>query len=343
MARTFEDKPATRERTPLFVGLIGPSGSGKTFSALRLASGFQRVSGGDIFFVDTEARRALHYADRFRFRHVPFGRPFGPLDYLAAVEHCVRKGAGTIIIDSMSHEHEGPGGVLEQHAQETTRLARAWKTSEDKAKFSAWNKPKTERRRLITTLTQEACNFILCFRAKPKIKPVRDDDPLELGLMPIAGEEYVYEMTVKFLLYPGSQGIPTIESDYPGERTMIKIPEQFRDYLYQSRGRNLSEDAGEYLARWAAGAAAPPKVSAAELVASYASCSEPATYRTLEDTRRANWASFKKDEKAELKAAAEAAAARMAESETTPAPPEGDDAGEPASEGDGAEPSEAQQ
>jgi predicted ABC-type transport system involved in lysophospholipase L1 biosynthesis ATPase subunit len=94
-ARTFGDKPAVREKTPLLVGLVGPSGTGKTFSALRLAAGVQRVSGGDVFVVDTEARRALHYADRFKFRHVQFDAPFGPLDYLAAIEHCVRKGAGT--------------------------------------------------------------------------------------------------------------------------------------------------------------------------------------------------------------------------------------------------------
>lgn len=98
--RTFEDKPAARERVPLLIGLMGPSGGGKTYSALRLATGIQRVSGGEIFVVDTEARRALHYADRFRFRHLAFAPPFGSLDYLAAIEHCAKKGAGVVIVDS---------------------------------------------------------------------------------------------------------------------------------------------------------------------------------------------------------------------------------------------------
>src|SRR6266849_4599710 len=78
MARKFEDRPAVREATPLLIGLVGPSNSGKTFSALRLATGIQRVSGGDIWGIDTESRRMLHYADKFKFRHVPFGAPFGP-------------------------------------------------------------------------------------------------------------------------------------------------------------------------------------------------------------------------------------------------------------------------
>ena len=61
--RVFDDKPAVRERVPLLLGLVGPSGGGKTYSALRLARGFQKVTGGDIHFIDTEARRVFHYAD----------------------------------------------------------------------------------------------------------------------------------------------------------------------------------------------------------------------------------------------------------------------------------------
>ena len=40
---------------------------------------------GDIHVIDTEARRALHYASYFKFRHTPFDAPFGSLDYLAAM------------------------------------------------------------------------------------------------------------------------------------------------------------------------------------------------------------------------------------------------------------------
>lgn len=145
--RTFEDVEAKRERVPLMVGLMGPSGGGKTYSALRLATGIQRVTGGDIFGIDTESGRMLHYADKFRFRHVPFKPPFGPLDYLAAVEHCVKRGAKIIITDSASHEHEGPGGVLEQHD-------RVVQEKGEKHSMSAWIRPKAERRRLINTVLQ---------------------------------------------------------------------------------------------------------------------------------------------------------------------------------------------
>jgi ABC-type dipeptide/oligopeptide/nickel transport system ATPase subunit len=257
-ARVFEDKPATRERVPLLIGLVGPSGGGKTFSAFRLATGIQRVAGGDIYMVDTEARRGLHYADRFKFRHVEFSAPFGPLDYLAAIEHCVRKGARTIIVDSMSHEHEGPGGVLEQHAAEHERLG-----GKDGTKMLAWARPKAGRRRLINSLLQMPCNFVFCFRAKEKIKlatkaeKAAGEEALKpLGWMPIAGEEFVFEMTVNALLLPNAGGIPTWQTNEPGERMMIKLPEQFRKLLLAERVP-LSEELGERMAQWAAGDVAP--------------------------------------------------------------------------------------
>src|SRR4051794_9429683 len=105
---TFQFRPAVRERTPLLIGLAGPSGSGKTFSALRLATGL--AAGGPVFFVDTESRRGLHYADQFRFQHCDLTAPFRPNSYLEALTAAKAAGAAVVIVDSMSHEHEGPGG-----------------------------------------------------------------------------------------------------------------------------------------------------------------------------------------------------------------------------------------
>lgn len=245
-SRTFEDVPAIRQRVPLLVGLVGPSGSGKTFSALRLATGVQKAIGGDIYYIDTEARRALHYADLFKFRHLAFGAPFGPTDYLAAVEHCAKKGAKTIIVDSMSHEHDGPGGVLEMHQAELERLG-----GSDKMNFLAWQKPKAARRRLLNSLLQIDCNFIFCFRAKEKLKMVPGKQPQPLGWMPIAGEEFVYEMSLNILLYPNCGGVPQWHPDEAGEQAMIKLPSQFRP-IFEARAP-LSEDIGAKLAEWAAG------------------------------------------------------------------------------------------
>lgn len=251
MSREFTIKTATRESVPLLCGLIAPSGGGKTFSALRLATGIQRVTGGDIHVIDTESRRALHYADKFKFKHLEFKQPFGSLDYLAAIKHCADNGAGVIVVDSMSHEHEGPGGYLMTHAAEIERMSRGDASKAEKLTFAAWIKPASERRQLINGILQTPANMIFCFRAKEKLKLERGKDPLALGWMPIAGEEFIYEQTVCALLYPGAKGVPTWAPTMPGERAMMKLPEQFLGMI--DDGKQMSEEHGQKLAEWAKG------------------------------------------------------------------------------------------
>src|SRR3990167_1596020 len=188
-ARSFEAKPAVRESVPLLVGLMGPSGGGKTFSALRLATGIQKIHGGEIYGIDTEARRMLHYADRFKFRHVQFDAPFGSLDYLSAIRQCVKAGAGVVIIDSMSHEHDNVGGLLDFHDKELDRLAGDDYGKRDRMKMLAWQKPKAARQAMISGILQLNANFIFCFRAKEKLKIIAGKQPIPQGFMPIAGEE----------------------------------------------------------------------------------------------------------------------------------------------------------
>jgi ABC-type dipeptide/oligopeptide/nickel transport system ATPase subunit len=250
--RTFEDKPAERGNTPLMFGFIGASGSGKTYSALRVATGMQRVTGGEIFVIDTEHGRAKHYSTYFKFRHVPFDAPFSPGDYMEAIRHCLSKGAKIIIIDSMSHEHSGQGGVLEWHEREVERLMKQWHCSEDKANIPAWAKPKAERRKLIELITHCDAHILACFRAKDKIK-IGGGKVVQLGWMPDAGEEFVFELAAKSLLMPGAGGVPTWNSDQPGEKMMIKLPEYFRTIFSGKDGKPLDEEVGEQLARWSAG------------------------------------------------------------------------------------------
>lgn len=256
MARTFETKEGVREQVPLFIGLMGPSSSGKTYSAARLACGIQRVVGGDVHIIDTEANRALHYADKFKFKHTPFQAPFSPNDYLAAVNHCLSQGAKVIVIDSMSHEHESIGGVLEMHEREVERLSGGDPSKANRVQMMAWSKPKQERRRMLNAFLQMPAHFIFCFRAKNKLRVVPGKNPESLGLMPIAGEEMIYEMTLNCLLHPQSNGIPTWKSDEIGERMMMKLPDQFRGIFSpdgDGRPPQLSEDIGQKMALWAAG------------------------------------------------------------------------------------------
>lgn len=254
----FSFRPAVREQTPLLLGLVGPSGSGKTMSALRLATGIQSVVGGKIAAIDTEARRMLHYAERFAFEYLEFGQPFGGDRYLEAVQAAVDMGAKTIIVDSMSHEHEGPGGHLDYHDQEVKRLVEAGGFKTDfAAQIPAWTRPSARRRKLINGLLQQPVNMIFCFRAKEKIKLMKRNgktEPVELGWQAIAGEEFVYEMTDRFLLVPGCQGRPSF-TDESWATGVPKLPDEHRDFLPE--GAQLNEDIGALLAQWALGKPGP--------------------------------------------------------------------------------------
>lgn len=250
---TFNFRPSVREATPLLVGLVGPSGGGKTLSALRLATGIQKVRGGQIAALDTEARRMLHYADHFKFLHAEFGAPFGSDRYADAIKEAAEAAnGGVVIVDSMSHEHEGPGGYLDFHEQEVKRLVeKGGFKSEMKAQMPAWNKPAQRRRLLINTILQINCAFVFCFRAKEKMLMKTGEDPKPLSWQAIAGEEFVFEMTARCLLPPGANGTPDW-SDESFKLGVPKLPKSLRHAF--EKGASLDEATGEKLAKWAGGA-----------------------------------------------------------------------------------------
>jgi hypothetical protein len=234
------------------MGIVGASGTGKTVSALRVATGMQRVTGGDVFVVDTEAKRALHYADKWRFRHVHMDAPFSPADYLAAFEHCIKAGAKVIVVDSFSHVWEGAGGVLEMHQAAVDRMAKGDDAKAERVKMAAWIKPKAEHRAMVNAMLQMPVNFVCCLRSKEKLRLERGKEPEKRGWQPIGSDDLTYELTLKCLLMPGSDGVPAHGDDLFGdEKRLIKLPMQFRDIM--SGNVQLSEDVGERLARWAAG------------------------------------------------------------------------------------------
>lgn len=276
-ARKFDAHEAVRSAVPLLVGLMGPSGSGKTYSALRLATGIQSVTGGDVYGIDTEARRMLHYADHFKFKHVQFDPPHGSLDYLAAIEHCFNAGAKVIVVDSMSHEHSGVGGMIDFQEAELERLAGNDWAKRERVKMLAWQKPKAARRKLIDRILQINANFVFCFRAKETVKPIKKDGKTEIvpmGFMPIAGDEFLFEQTVNCLLLPKSNGVPTWQSENVGERLMMKLPKQFETMFADAKA--LDENTGRALATWASGST-PSREGGAKPVAPSADDAPQAT------------------------------------------------------------------
>lgn len=237
-------KRAVREQTPLLIGLAGQSGSGKTMSALEIATGL----GGKIAAIDTERGRMLHYAENYTFDHDMLTPPFTPERYIEAIvaaEKHVGPG-GAVIVDSMSHEHEGVGGLLEMAGEIAQKMAARSGGNPEAYTFPSWREPKQRHQRMVNRMLQLSCHLICCFRAKEKMKLVEVEErgrmrnkPVSQGIQPIMEENFPFEMTFLAILHPDQPGVPhwTHKALMEGLRPLFR-PEQKLD---RQLGRRLGE------------------------------------------------------------------------------------------------------
>jgi hypothetical protein len=304
--RKFDSGPATRTAQPLMIAVVGPSGSGKTQSSLELAEGIQRVTPGPIVVIDTEAKRALKHANGNpnRFIHVPFSPPFGPLDYIDAFKYAVTLNPSTVIVDSMSYEHDGPGGVLEQHAAVVEAKG-------DKHKMTAWIKPKADHNAMKHFILQQRCHWIFCFRAKEKTKPDASGKPQDLGWQPLGAEDLIYEMDLCALLYPGVDGRPRWKSQLQHEQALMKLPAWFRGIF--EHDPQLNAGIGERLARWAAGDDMPATATSTPrtLAERFDACIDRRSFFELDAEMNADWKKIPAADKSNITASFRSASARI--------------------------------
>jgi hypothetical protein len=241
---SFTLRPATRENTPLVVGIAGPTKSGKTYSAHRLARGLAPT--GQIAMLNAEGARGHQYADKFQYSACDIEAPYSYKRFTEAVKEIAKQQPACLIVDSMSHAHDGPGGMLEQHDSELDRMAgEDWK-KRDKVNFAAWIRPKKDENEFIYTLLGLKCPVILCFRAKEKIKIVPGKQPVDLGWQPIASDRVAFETIFTVMLSPHSKGVPDL--------AISDLREPFDTLIPQ--GKPIDESLGASLREWAKGSAA---------------------------------------------------------------------------------------
>ena len=245
---TFTFRPAVRENVGLLIGLMGASGSGKTYTAMRLAKG---IAGDKPFAViDTEAGRAKHYADLFRFDHGDLKPPFEPSAYADAIAAADAAQYPVIVVDSFSHEHAGEGGILDMQEAEFQRMG-----AREAVKMASWIKPKMEHKRMVSRLLQVRAHLVLCFRAEQKVDMVKEDGKIKVvpkvspvsigGCIPVCEKNLPFELTASFLLTPDAPGVPK----------PIKLQHQHRPFF--SAAEPITEASGQRLAEWARGGQAP--------------------------------------------------------------------------------------
>ncbi len=246
---TFTFRPAVREQVGLIVGLASGTGGGKTYSAMRLAKG---IAGDRKFAViDTEAGRAKHYAGDFAFDHGDLKPPFRPSAYMEAIEAADAAGYPVIIVDSVSHEWNGEGGVLEWQEEEYARLG-----SKEATKLLSWSAPKQGHKRMVSRLLQCRAHLILCFRAEPHVEMTKEqgnDGKTRTivkpkvgftgynGWFPVTEKNLPFELTVYFMMM----------AEHPGIPLPIKLPEQLKPLF--PLDQPITEESGRRIAEWAAG------------------------------------------------------------------------------------------
>lgn len=235
---SFTHRPARREHTPLVIGIAGPTKSGKTFSAHRVARGL--ADGGPVTMINAEGAKGHQYADEFEYTAIDITRPYRPERYTEALRYAlgIQPKPAVVIVDSMSHMHDGPGGLLEYHAAEKERMG-----GTERVNWTAWIKPKAAENEFIYTMLEADCHLVLCFRAKNKLKIVSGAEPIDLGLQPIAGERIAFETLFTLMLPPHSKGVPD-----------LAISEMRKPFDAMVPGdRPLDEQLGATLREWAAG------------------------------------------------------------------------------------------
>jgi AAA domain len=263
MTMASEFRPGVRENVGLLIGIAGGTGSGKTFSAMRLAQGIAGPN-GRFAVIDTEARRALHYADSFRFDHAELRAPFRPQAYAEAVLAADAAGYKAIVVDSMSHEHEGEGGLIEWAAE---LEARGLKSG------GQWKEPKAAHKKMLNRMLQCRAHLIFCLRADDKIEIRREggktviiqpeQKPIEDRWVPICEKRFMFEMTASCVLTAARPGVPIWK----------KLQDQHRPIFPD--GQPIDERAGERLAAWASGGDATPAAPAGGQAAPPASRRSP--------------------------------------------------------------------
>ena len=239
---TYRYAPAAGSKAAFILGLTGPSRSGKTYSALRLATGMADGDASKIFVLDTERGRAAMYAPRFgRFMHCIMDPPFSYENYAKAIDDGAEQGAHIIIVDSLSHAHEGEGGMLEQHEAEVQRRAGNDYKKREKVKFAAWIEPKRQVTRFVHAILRARAPMIFCFRAKEKIKPVPGGQPINLGFRPICSDEITFEMTSMLLLPEKAGGVPDLEATATAFREPFDTFFKPGDVLDQAMGEKIEQ------------------------------------------------------------------------------------------------------
>src|SRR5690348_7312053 len=177
---------AERKMARIKMALQGASGSGKTYSALLLGYGLCE-NWSKIAVIDTENHSAHLYAGLGRYQVVGIDAPFEPEKYIEAIQVCENAGMEVIVMDSLSHEWEGAGGILDTHGNMAGNS------------FINWARLTPRHNAFIQAMLQSSCHIIATIRTKQDYVLTEKNGkqvPEKVGLKAIQREGMDYEFTI---------------------------------------------------------------------------------------------------------------------------------------------------
>ena len=245
----YKFRPATSARAKVRIAVEGAAGAGKTLGALLLAHGL----GERIAVIDTETRVELDHKNNevigvfgrseqyvgwdghpLKFDACPMLPPYSPECYMDALDAAYRDGYDVVIVDSLSHEWAGHGGVLELVDAHPSRN-----------KFDAWKTWTPPHRALLERILRAPCHVICTLRTKTAYEVVEENGkkvPKKLGLAPVAREGTDYEFDVIF-------GVDAEDHSAHVLKANAFYSRRLREEV--SRERRLSVGIGRAIRAWA--------------------------------------------------------------------------------------------
>ncbi len=228
----MELRNAERKQAKIKMGLQAPSGAGKTYSALLLAYGLIN-DWSKIAVIDTENHSADLYAHLGNYQVLAFEQPFSPERYIQAIEVCEKAGMEVIILDSISHEWEGVGGILDIHGAMMGNS------------FTNWAKVTPRHNAFVQKLLQSSSHIIATIRSKQDYVLSEKNGkmvPEKIGLKGVTREGLDYEFTI------------VLELDLKHQATATKD----RTQLFMDKPTFIiTPDTGKTIKAWCESGAAP--------------------------------------------------------------------------------------
>lgn len=186
----MELRKAERKQAKIKMGLQGPSGSGKTYSALLLAYGLIE-DWSKIVVIDSEKHSSDLYAHLGNYNVLQLDEPFEPERYIKAIDLCEKAEMQVIIIDSISHEWEGAGGILDIHGNMMGNS------------FTNWAKVTPRHNAFVNKILHSNSHIIATIRSKQDYVLSEKNGkqvPEKIGLKGVTREGMDYEFTLVFEL-----------------------------------------------------------------------------------------------------------------------------------------------